>query len=165
MGTVHRSAAVGLGVLLVACEPGPTAVGPTPAPRHLDATVQFNPQPEPPPQLFDFQMEGLLTGRLAGRLGEGGTVMVSTVEFMTRGGTVHLSQTWNVVPPDPIVPPEPIMLMGIADTSTGKLVLNGMTEDGVPVHVRGQIVPTGNGGVSIGGELMFNPQPEPPPSG
>lgn len=171
MGTIHRWTAVGLGLLLVACEPGPTAPAPELLPP-LDATARFNPQPEPPPGIFEFELTGEIDGRWDGMFGaRGGEVMVEPLAFEMNGQTLHLSQEWTfvppepVVPPDPIVPPEPIMLRGTVNLSTGRLVLNGATEDGVPVHVQGQVMPNGGGVFNIGGEVMFNPQPEPPPSG
>lgn len=38
-------------------------------------------------------------------------------------------------------------------------MLNGTAEEGVPVHVRGQVTETGGGLVSIRGEVMFNHHP------
>jgi hypothetical protein len=40
-------------------------------------------------------------------------------------------------------------------------VLNGSTAAGERVHVQGVVI-LGGAGISVGGELMFNPQPEPP---
>jgi hypothetical protein len=62
-----------------------------------------------------------------------------------------------------------VSMTGIINLATGRLVLNGEVgsttpDDGQPVHVRGQVV-DGGGGISVGGEVMFNPQPEPPRGG
>ena len=53
-------------------------------------------------------------------------------------------------------------LFGIVDLANGNLVLNGATADGQIVHVRGEVVGGGGGTISVGGDVMFNPQPEPP---
>jgi hypothetical protein len=91
-----------------------------------------------------------------------------------RGKTLHLEQVWTLHPPDPIHPPEPvepvqIALSGILNLAKGSIVMNGDTDTGgmeiskgTKVHVRGQFTDAGGGAISVGGELMFNPQPEPP---
>ena len=55
-----------------------------------------------------------------------------------------------------------VTLRGTINLVTGRLVLNGRTADGDIVHVSGGIADGGSGGISIGGDVMFNPQPEPP---
>lgn len=168
MRTIQGWAAVGLVLPLLACDAGPTTPADAPGPSAV--TAYFNPQPEPPPGIFEFLMEGQLDGRWAGTLGERrGTVRAEHLMSEMKGETLHLSQEWTFVPPEPVVPPEPIFppepvrLMGIVNLATGALVLNGLTDDGVPVHVRGHVMENGGGAFSIGGEVMFNPQPEPPP--
>lgn len=71
-----------------------------------------------------------------------------------------MQQIWQVVPPEPVAP-IPIQLSGIINWTSDQVVLNGATAGGVRAHVRG-LATADAGVVSIGGELMFNPQPEPP---
>lgn len=166
MRTIHRWAVVALGLPLVACEAGPTTPEPADAPGPFVVTAYFNPQPEPPPAVFKLSMEGRLEGDWRGMLGvRGGEATAENLTSEMNGETLHLSQEWTFVLPEPVFPPEPVRLMGIVNRTTGELVLNGTTEEGVPVHVRGQVTETGGGLFSIGGEVMFNPQPEPPPEG
>lgn len=163
MRTIHRWLVVGLVLPLLACEAGPTTPVPADVLGPFVVTADFNPQPEPPPAIFEFSMDGLLEGRWVGTFGNnGGTVIAETLTSEMNGETLHLSQEWTV-PPEPIVPPEPVRLMGIINLTTGALVLNGLTDEGMPVHVRGHVMESGGGVFSIGGEAMFNPQPEPPP--
>lgn len=137
--------------------------------------VNFNPQPEPPAKVYEFEMVGDPSGDWSGRFPgfREGTIQIQTMSSMMRGKTIHVVQTWMIVPPEPIFPPEPIVppepvhisLKGILNLASGKVVLNGMSDElGVNVHVRGQLTTLESGDISIGGELMFNPQPEPPPS-
>jgi hypothetical protein len=140
----------------------------------------FNPQPEPPPKVFEFEIVGDPSGDWTGNFSEfrEGRIEVETLSSMMRGKTIRVVQTWIVVPPEPIFPPEPIVppdpivppepvqisLMGIINLANGKVVLNGLSDElGVNVHVRGHTMTLSSGDISIGGELMFNPQPEPPP--
>ncbi len=53
-------------------------------------------------------------------------------------------------------------LFGIIDLRTGALVLNGATADGGILHVQGDGSVSEGGAISVGGDVMFNPQPEPP---
>lgn len=143
--------------------------------------ANFNPQPEPPPKVFEVELLGDPTGDWRGNFPgfREGRIQVQTLSSMERGRNIHVVQTWMVVPPEPIFPPEPIVppdpivppepvlisLKGIMNVANGNVVLNGMAEElGVHVHVRGQLMTLESGDISIGGELMFNPQPEPPPS-
>lgn len=158
--------------------PGPSE----PPPAGADIVTYFNPQPEPPGRLFRFTAVGQPDGEWGGRFGDAALVSSLSVEthsYEAMGATVRLAQTWTLFPPDPVIPPDPIhppdpvfppdpiaplsiTLGGILNLTTGELVLNGRTADGVPVHVRAD-VQLSSGGLSIpGGELMFNPQPEPP---
>lgn len=146
----------------------------------MDAS-HFNPQPEPPPKVFEFELVGDPSGDWTGLFpaSREGRIEIETLSSMIRGKTIHVVQTWIVVPPEPIFPPEPIVppdpivppepvrisLKGMINVANGKVVLNGMSEElGVNVHVRGQATTLSSGDIFIGGELMFNPQPEPPPS-
>lgn len=144
------------------------------------AEAFFNPQPEPPPKVFEIEIVGDPSGDWIGNFPgfREGRIEVETMNTMMRGKTIHVVQTWMIVPPEPIFPPEPIVppdpivppepvlisLKGIINVANGKVALNGMSEElGVNVHVRGSAMTLGSGDTSIGGELMFNPQPEPPP--
>jgi hypothetical protein len=134
--------------------------------------------------VLSFQAEGLVDGRWNGRVvdpatGAEGQLEVMTETAETRGETVRLVQTWVLIPPDPVFPPDPIRvaLVGILNLASGELVLSLYPPDPIHppdpvhppdpisphrVHVRGTAT-TGEGGVvSVIGELMFNPQPEPP---
>lgn len=165
-----------VGISLVACSDAaaPTAPGSHATPG---ATMNFNPQPEPPPQIFMLEAAGQVDGRWTGMFGsrEGGFVASLSVENISAdpaGEVIMLAQTWTffppepIVPPDPIVPPEPILPVTVELRGTlspnGRLVLNGTTDTGIQVHVQGNAMLTG-GTASVGGEVMFNPQPEPPP--
>ncbi len=132
--------------------------------HHLSAEVagegmQFNPQPEPPAQVLVFQVSGDLFTRLSGRLGDA-SLSIRAHETIQRGSVFQVRQNWEVHPPDPIQPFE-IELTGTINTANGRVVLNGSTTDGVRAHVLG-FADLSDGGISMGGELMFNPQPEPP---
>lgn len=141
----------------------------------------FNPQPEPPPKVYEFELVGDPDGNWRGDFPgfREGHIQVQTRSSTMRGKTIHVIQTWMIVPPEPIFPPEPVVpqdpivppepvlvsLKGMINLANGKVVLNGMSDElGVNVHVRGELMTLETGDISIGGELMFNPQPEPPPS-
>lgn len=138
----------------------------------------FNLQTESPLKVLEFNIAGDPTGDWTGNFPgpRVGQIEVDLLSSMIRGNTIHVVQTWMIVPPEPIfsskpvVPPDPIepvkiSLKGILNLANGNVVLNGMSDElGVHVHVRGQLMTVGSGAFSIGGELMFNPQPEPPPS-
>lgn len=138
--------------------------------------VGFNPQPEPPAMLVSFELFGTIEGSLRGeyevRGGGGGALMVETLSSRRTGVVLHVRQRWTIHPPEPVIPPDPIHppdpivpvvleLHGILQPG-GQLVLNGSDLLGGAAHVRG-VVSAGTDGISIGvGELMFNPQPDPP---
>lgn len=143
--------------------------------------ANFNPQPEPPPKVYEFEIVGDPSGDWTGHFPgfREGRIEVELLSSMMRGKTVHVVQTWMIVPPEPIFPPEPIVppdpivppepvlasLKGMINLANGNVVLNGRSDEpGVNVHVRGRLMILESGAFSIGGELMFNPQPEPPPS-
>lgn len=157
------------------CESQTSIVNPLNIQEAQIGAANFNPQPEPPPKVFEFEIVGNPTGDWTGDFPgfRVGRIQVQTLSSMERGKTIHVVQTWMIVPPEPIVPPDPIVppepvqlsLKGILNLVNGNVVLNGMSDDlGVNVHVRGELMTTDSGNISIGGELMFNPQPEPPPS-
>ena len=137
--------------------------------------VGFNPQPEPPAMLLSFEVLGQIDGSLRGEYamrGGRGALTVETLSSRRTGALLHVRQRWTVhppepvIPPDPIHPPEPVLpvvleLHGILQRG-GQLVLNGNALPGGAAHARA-VVTTGTDGISIGvGELMFNPQPDPP---
>lgn len=136
----------------------------------FDVDPTFNPQPEPPGQIFLFTAEGALDGEWVGRLteqatGEAWRLDVVTESVEANGETLRLFQVWILHPPDPVIPPDPVRvaLAGTLNLANGLLVLNGIIEDGqVQAHVRGEAVVGEAGAASALGELMFNPQPEPP---
>lgn len=130
----------------------------------------FNPQPEPPARAFEFEAQVRTGGEWTGQFQNSyykGRFLVETGSSVKRGRTVHLVQAWTfypepVHPPEPVIPPTPmrpvtVVLKGIHNTVAGILVLNGKQ-----AHVNAKFTSGGSGAVSIGGELMFNPQPEPP---
>ncbi|MDX1640677.1 MAG: hypothetical protein R3220_03205 [Balneolaceae bacterium] len=165
---------------IVSCESQTAVVNPLDIREAQIGEANFNPQPEPPPKVFEFEIVGDPSDDWTGNFPDfrEGRIEVETLSSMMRGKTIHVVQSWVLVPPEPIFPPEPIVppdpivppepvqisLMGIINLANGKVVLNGMSDElGVNVHVRGQAMTLGSGDISIGGEVMFNPQPEPPP--
>jgi hypothetical protein len=66
-----------------------------------------------------------------------------------------------VHPPEP-VQPVVLDLRGMVDGVSGKMILDGTSTAGHKARVTAMATSSG-GGISIGvGELMFNPQPDPP---
>lgn len=132
--------------------------------------VGFNPQPDPPATIvWRFEMVGPIDGSLRGeyeRSGARGALMVETLSSRSTGAVLHVRQRWTVHPPEPVIPPDPVVplvleLTGIVQRE-GQLVLNGNALPGGAAHARA-VLTTGTDGISIGvGELMFNPQPDPP---
>lgn len=128
-------------------------------------------------QVFPFEATGLVDGRWVGSFmdpvtGAEGQLEVLPVSFERHGQVARLVQTWVLsFPPDPIIPPDPVRLTlsGILNLASGQLVLNLHPPDPIippdPVrpraHVRGE-ASIAAGVASVLGELMFNPQPEPP---
>jgi hypothetical protein len=167
--------------LAAACQDSATLTAPGPADAtgavaastaiaaSFEVEPQFNPQPEPPGQVLQFEAEGSLERAWVGVVRDPATgverrleVVVESVEM--NGRTLRLAQVWILHPPDPIIPPDPIRvaLQGTLNLANGLLVLNGIIEDGLTrAHVRGEAT-VSEGSVSALGELMFNPQPEPP---
>jgi hypothetical protein len=161
MPTFTRWILAGLCLALAACDDAaPLAPGAADVPEPA-----FGIEPEPF-HVFEFEAAGPIDGRWVGTLGDpaagpGGTLAAQAISTETLGTTVLLVQAWTLIPPDPI---EPVTatLQGTLNLVTGKLVLNGRTADGDILRVQGQAVDDGSGGLSIGGDVMFNPQPEPP---
>jgi hypothetical protein len=127
----------------------------------------FNPQPDPPMEMLYFGVDNpnLLvdprgaTGRLLDTAGrEVGQIAVSAIQpARVAGQTVHLNQRWDFITDGTSLPA--VKVAGVLNMATGLLVLNGVADDGRRVHGRGQ-VDSGLG--SLLGQLMFNPQPDPP---
>jgi len=166
-------------VALVACESSGRLTAPQPigavalsaAPRTV-ANATFNPQPDPPARYYPFAVPGYLT-QIAGRgaltvCGAQGTVDVRTVASERAGQFVRLTQTWSFLAPPcrgassgACIPAPTATLTGTMNVRTGALVLDGVSDRGVRVHVTAQAGgPTGPSGIA--GEVMFNPQPDPP---
>lgn len=128
-----------------------------------DARLFLNPQPEPPTTV-DFRVAGPIDGRLVGeyRRGDrGGDLTVETTAAVRRGTVLYLTQRWTVHPPEP-VRPVVLDLRGMVDGVSGKMILDGTSTAGHKARVTAMATSSG-GGISIGvGELMFNPQPDPP---
>jgi hypothetical protein len=135
-----------------------------------DATGMFNPQPEPPRELFRFTVDNpeLIddpnlrpwTGAYLDAAGREVPLRVDHLLPAVRTGqTLHLSQGWTFGTDGDALPA--VRVTGVADLHNGRVVLNGTAADGRIVHIQGWAVGTAGGGV-LGGELMFNPQPDPP---
>jgi hypothetical protein len=136
-------------------------------------TIKISPTLANANLVLEFEASGEEDGRWVGRFTEvDGTLEVETITAARHGDTIHLEQVWRLFPPDPIHPPDPVFppdpispitLSGILNLESGILVLNGGEPDSSQVHVRGQVDFNEGGSISnIIGELMFNPQPEPP---
>lgn len=198
---------LGITIIAFGCEgpQGPAAAGDLELDnlesQPFDTRYHFNPQPEPPGQIFTFEATGDFDSRWTGHFrGDGfdGVLVVENLSPVMRGKTVHLAQLWTLHPPDPIqppdtdIPPDPVSpiiveLKGTFNLANGHIVLNGIAKtievisppanerfqdwaiqppihflvNNTPAHVRGQFMT--EGGVNLMfGELMFNPQPEPP---
>ena len=168
------AAAVALGTLgaLAACDRAPTAPDARLAPSSRSAvraqtpTEAFNPQPDPPRVArFDAVLFGIKTGGTFG-VGAGlGSIDIQTVSVSRTGQAIHVVQEWSFLPPGPCIPPGPcrvpvrVRLEGLVNARNGLVDLNGVADDGTGVHVRGTLQ---GGSDSAAGEVMFNPQPDPP---
>lgn len=149
--------------------PAPADIRPAQDIQAPGGEVGFNPQPEPPAMLVSFEIAGPIEGSLRGEYeirGGRGALMVETLSSRGTGAVLHIRQRWTVHPPEPVIPPDglqPVVLElhGILQRG-GLLVLSGSDLLGGRAHARA-VVTAGTDGISIGvGELMFNPQPEPP---
>jgi len=166
-------------VTLTACESSGRLTAPTPigalslstTPRAV-ANATFDPQPDPPARYYPFAMPSFLA-QTAGRgaftvCGAQGTVDVRTVSSVRAGQVVQLTQTWSFAASPcrgavrgECVPASSATLTGSMNVLTGALVLDGVSDHGVRVHVTARAGgPTGPTGIA--GEVMFNPQPDPP---
>jgi hypothetical protein len=174
-------AAVALGTFgsLAACDRSPTAPVARTAPTAIDAlrptslsalrlqapTQSFNPQPDPPRVArFDAVLFGVKSGGTFGVGARQGAIEIQTVSTERAGQVLHVVQAWSFLPP-PCLPPDPCRspvrarLEGTVNLRGGLVDLNGVASDGTGVHVRGTIQ---GGPDSVAGEVMFNPQPDPP---
>jgi hypothetical protein len=128
-----------------------------------DVRLFFNPQPDPPSTL-DFRVAGPIDGLLYGeyaRGGRSGDLAVETTAAVRRGTVLYVTQRWTVHAPEP-VQPVVLELRGMVDGVSGRMILDGTSAAGHKARVTATVTSSG-GGISIGvGELMFNPQPDPP---
>ncbi|MBA4156965.1 MAG: hypothetical protein H0X65_05760 [Gemmatimonadetes bacterium] len=175
--SVHRSRRLPLllaATLLLAagCAEAPGMLGPEQPRLSIDAGVgvMFNPQPDPPGKIFRFLID---TPQLIdnpnlrsweGTFGSrGGTEGVLTVENLLpavqHGETLRLKQSWNFISDGTSLPA--VQVDGVLNLRSGRLVLNGRDGDGTLVHIQRWLTVNGDGS-SIGGAVMFNPQPDPP---
>lgn len=179
MKTLIRSAAVCLIIpAIAACDTAPTAlvpagelVGPSavegvadtrldPVARQVFRFMIDTPELIDNPDLIDNPNLRPWAGSIVDANGEeaGGIRIEWLLPAVKRGETLRLSQVWSF-DGDGNLPA--VQLDGVLNLSAGQLVLNGRQADGGTVHVRGQVL-VSDGGSSIFGELMFNPQPDPP---
>jgi hypothetical protein len=134
------------------------------------AGVMFNPQPDPPREIRAFVLDDVLidtpnlrpwTGLWGGRDPESqfGVVIENLPAPDQSGQTLRLIQRWDFGAEGAGLPA--VQVDGVLNLQSGRLVLNGRDGAGKPVHIQGWM--TTSGGInSIAGEVMFNPQPDPP---
>jgi hypothetical protein len=135
----------------------------TSAPSFADGPAgAFNPQPDIPYEVLSYSIdipgEIWWAERMIGTFDDvaDGSVNVVTSRADRRGATLHLSQTWTLQKGEVL---RVVDVAGVYNFQTGRLVLYGGG-----AHIRGFYSSTGGtGGFGIlVGELMFNPQPDPP---
>jgi hypothetical protein len=165
-------------VFSAACQDHATPAAPAPVGAVHDIGIGLDRSVVPAVKVLRFELTGLVDGRWVGswfdpETGAEGDIVVAPVSFQQRGETIRLVQNWELYPPDPIIPPDPIRLelTGILNLASGRLALNLHPPDPIHppdpviphrVHVRGTATTSEGGLASVIGELMFNPQPEPP---
>jgi hypothetical protein len=99
-----------------------------------------------------------------------GRVLVTTERYDENRETIKLRQTWTLHPPEPIRPVK-IQMSGTMNLNNNRITLTGqITSEGRYFKKNAEAKINGTsrrfqGGMSIGGKLMFNPQPEPPAQG
>jgi hypothetical protein len=167
--TLRGTAAALAGLVLAAgCAEAPLAVEP-PANLAMSGTElhpMFNPQPDPPMEMIRFSIDDPnlnpgshpWRGEIRDATGRVLTLTISAVlPAVQRGQTLRLSQEWRFQ--DELLPA--VQLTGHLNLASGRLVMNGRGSGG-PVHAQGWLSVGSGGPGSIAGELMFNPQPDPP---
>lgn len=161
MRTASRCTIAGLCLILAGCSDTQPLKPDVPGPR-------FGIEPEPfrLGRVFEFEAAGPIDGRWAGTLGDSARdlargLSVQTTFSLNLGATLHLVQSWTLQRPGDAAPIT-LTLSGFVNRRNGRLVLNGATADRVNVYVRGTIRAGRSGRISVGGSVMFNPQPEPP---
>ncbi|REL24229.1 hypothetical protein DYD21_18640 [Rhodohalobacter sp. SW132] len=137
----------------------------------------FNSQPEPSAHIFSIEILELREGSWEGTYmndEHNGRITIETHSSVIRGKTLHQVQTWTLHPPDPVHPPDPIqpiqiMMNGHLNVANSRMIMNGKSAEdewmmprGTNAHLRAMISESTDGLMIAGGELMFNPQPEPP---
>jgi hypothetical protein len=160
-----------------ACDSAPTAVAPEMALHSSEAELQFNPQPDPPmPQdLFRFTIDNpelidnpnLIDdpnlrpwiGRFVDRIGVEGVLTVEHLSLERTGETLQVRQAWTLALDG--FAPTSVVVQGTYVMDSGRFTLSGRTADGATVQIGAWRHDSG-GSSSLGGELMFNPQPDPP---
>jgi hypothetical protein len=158
------------GMLLAACMESPTSPvpGSTVASRAPEIGPMFNPQPDPPMEIRAFVLDDVLIDNPNlrpwmgswGRRDAGGPLSVELLlPAVQQGQTLRLSQSWEFGGEGVGLPA--VQLDGVLNLDSGRIVLNGLDGAGQPVHVQGWMTSSG-GAYSIAGEVMFNPQPDPP---
>ncbi|NBC03453.1 MAG: hypothetical protein GVY20_07075 [Bacteroidetes bacterium] len=99
-----------------------------------------------------------------------GRIVTSTELYEKRRETVDVRQTWILHPPEPIKSVK-LHLSGTMNLNNNSVILTGrIASDGKYFKKNTEAKIKGTfqryqGGMSMGGELMFNPQPEPPAKG
>lgn len=155
---------------LAACADLPTVPAGESAPAFSQSEVMFNPQPDPPHELMTFTIdnpnlipdERSWRGTLLDAAGQpvGSILVIPVTPVVQDGQVLRLDQEWHLGGDEGTL--ATLRVAGQLNLSSGRLVLNGADADGRRVHVQGWM---SSGGASIGGELMFNPQPDPPLEG
>lgn len=164
--TRQLSLLLACGFLLAACADS-TPLAPAASdlsPSH-DVSVMFNPQPDPPKEILSFLIDTpeLFDGRpwqgVFGERATGGGILniEQLLPAVQLGETLRLRQRWTFTGDGVALPA--VQLEGLLNLRSGRLVLTGRGADGGLVQVQGWSTA---GGGAIGGELMFNPQPDPP---
>jgi hypothetical protein len=148
---------------------GPSLVAPE---RNRDFEAGCNPQPDPPPEMLAFSIDDpdLLAavrpweGSFSTRDGwwRGRLVVTQVLPAIREGVILRLFQQWEFLSADTTLPAvlPAACVEGILNLSSGRLVLNESQGTLGAVHVQGWL-----GGGVLGGELLFNPEPDPPQDG
>lgn len=159
-------------VFVAACDSdSPTLLAPGHAPDSPGVIGEFNPQPDPPkpqeryrysidnPELIDNPDLRPWVGEIVGPHGDALGLTVQTLRPpVDRGGILELDQVWRWMDGDV---ERAVQVSGVLNLTNGQMVLNGGGPLVRGVHVRGSLIVL-DGTTTLGGELMFNPQPDPP---